>query len=78
MHTMLSTPFEHHCYAAMLTDALYVQQTTGARQKAVMAQYDPMPTIVPGSVLRERGIPDARVLTRRMARELRDRFKEVA
>jgi len=74
MHTMLSSPFEHASYAAMLTDALYIQQTTGSRQKAVVAAYDPMPEVVPGAVLRERGIPDARELSRAMQQDLLDRF----
>ncbi len=75
MHVMLSSPFEHMCYAAMLIDALYVQQTTGARQKAVCAVYDPMPKVTPGAVLRERGIPDARLLDGGMQKDLNDRFE---
>ena len=54
-YTALATEFHHQSYAACLVDAIYIQQTTGDRQKIVMADYDPPPKLYPPAFLRERG-----------------------
>ncbi|MBL4769461.1 MAG: DEAD/DEAH box helicase [Rhodobacteraceae bacterium] len=47
--------FDELLYAAMLNDALYIQQTTGTRQKVIYGNYDPTPRMFPANVLEERG-----------------------
>lgn len=54
-NTLLSIPFDDVCRAACLNDAIYIQQTTGARQKIVYADYDPLPQIFSPEFLREQG-----------------------
>jgi hypothetical protein len=54
-HTLLGPMFDHICRAACLNDALYIQQTTGSRQKIVYCDYDPMPMIYSPEFLREQG-----------------------
>lgn len=51
-----TTLFDQMNFAACLVDALYIQQTTGNRQRVIYAGYDPLPVIFPPSVLRERGM----------------------
>jgi len=51
-----TTMFDQLNFAACLNDALYIQQTTGNRQRIIYAGYDPLPVIFPPSVLRERGM----------------------
>jgi len=55
MHTNNTTLFDAENFAAMLTDSLYIQQTTGNPMKTVFANYDPTPRIFPSAVLNERG-----------------------
>lgn len=59
--------------SAALNDALYTQQTTAQRQKAVYAGYDPLPVIFPYDVLVERGFKP-RQLDSAGQRELVERF----
>lgn len=54
-HTLMSIEFDHVCRAACLNDAIYIQQTTGARQKIVYCDYDPLPMIYSPEFLREQG-----------------------
>ena len=53
--TTNTTEFDHQNMYACLIDALYIAQTTGVRQKAVYASYDPLPKQYPWDFLRERG-----------------------
>ncbi len=50
-----SSEFDHRNFAACIRDATYVQQSTGARQKLLMAQYDPIPPMFPAESLNELG-----------------------
>lgn len=54
-HTLMNIEFDHVCRAASLNDAIYIQQTTGSRQKIVYCDYDPMPMIYSPEFLREQG-----------------------
>ena len=74
--TNLTTEFDELNYAAMLNDAVYVQQTTGERQKAVLAVYNPTPKIFPPEVLKERGFHDIRILTPEDEELLRSKFDQ--
>lgn len=53
--TTNTTDFDHQNMYACLIDALYIAQTTGVRQKAVYASYDPLPKQYPWDFMRERG-----------------------
>lgn len=55
VHTLLGPTFDHICRAATLNDAIYIQQTTGSRQKVIYCDYDPMPSIYSPEFLREQG-----------------------
>lgn len=70
----MTTEFDHMNYAAMLNDALYVQQADGERQKAITAVYTSTPKIFPVEVLRERGFRDIKILSPDQQRLLADRF----
>lgn len=52
----LTTDFDHMVVNACLLDALYIHQTGGGMQKAVVAGWDPLPKVFPNSVLVERGL----------------------
>lgn len=54
-HVMVSCEFDRVNRAACLSDAVYVQQTTGADQRILYCDYDPLPAVYPESFLRERG-----------------------
>lgn len=56
--TVNSCEFDHQNMSACLIDSLYIHQSTGARQKAVYASYDPLPCVYPPDFLRERGFTD--------------------
>jgi hypothetical protein len=73
VHTLNSILFDHEVFAACLNDTLYIQQTTGSRQKLIKASYDPMPKIFPPEVLRERGM-EPENLDREMRKAMEDRF----
>lgn len=72
-HTNNTTLFDQMCFAACLIDALYIQQTTGNRQRIIYAGYDPLPVIFPPSVLRERGMNN-KMLSTEHQRALSDLF----
>ena len=72
----MNSPIDELNYAAMLNDAVYVQQTTGERQKAVLAVYNPTPKIFPPEVLKERGFHDIRILTPEDEELLRSKFDQ--
>lgn len=61
VHTNLCLEFDHANRAASLTDACYIQQTTGARQKIIYADYDPLPLIYSDEFLREGGFQPERL-----------------
>lgn len=61
VHTNLCLEFDHANRAATLQDALYIQQTTGSRQKIVIADYDPLPLIYSDEFLREGGFQPERL-----------------
>lgn len=68
-----TTEFDALNFAACLNDALYIHQSTGNRQKLVYAGYDPLPTIFPSEVLRERGFQN-RQLTKEQQEYLDEKF----
>lgn len=55
VHTMIATEFDEMNRAATLSDALYVQQTIGAVQRVLYADYAEMPKIFDPRVLAARG-----------------------
>ena len=73
MHTLLGPMFDHICRAATLQDAVYIQQTTGSRQKVVFCDYDPMPSIYSSEFLREQGTAPE-MLTKEQRRVLASLF----
>lgn len=52
----ISSMFEAACYASTLLDALYIHQTQGSRQKAIIGTYLFKPEVFPHEVMREMGI----------------------
>ena len=62
VHTMNTILFDHLNLSACLVDALYIQQTTGTRQKLCYAGYNPLPKMYPEDFLRERGFMDVKHL----------------
>jgi hypothetical protein len=73
VHTLLGPMFDHICRAATLQDAVYIQQTTGSRQKVVFCDYDPMPSIYSSEFLREQGTAPE-MLTKEQRRVLASLF----
>ncbi len=73
VHTNITSIFDQLNFAACLNDALYIQQTTGTRQKIIYCNYDPLPKIFPNSVLVERGLRP-QVLSRQMQIDMNERF----
>jgi predicted RNase H-like HicB family nuclease len=72
--TCNTTDFDHQNMFAALIDALYIHQTTGARQKAVYASYDPLPRQYPPDFLRERGFEGVKTLDAEGLRKLHEKF----
>ena len=73
-HTNHSLPFDRGNFGACLTDACYIHQTTGNRQKLIYGTYSPeMPKIASPLVLRERGYQNHQ-LTAEQLRFMRERF----
>lgn len=66
--------FDFLLFAACLNDSLYIHQSTGSRQKLIYCGYDPMPSVFPSEVLRERGFENV-ILDAEQRRLLDDRFK---
>lgn len=71
--TCISTEHEVGSLAATLNDALYIQQTTGNKQKVIYATWEPLPKIIPPEVLRERGYQN-KPLTPTQQTALEERF----
>lgn len=72
--TINSNEFDHQNMSACLIDALYIHQSTGSRQKAVYAGYDPLPRVYPPDFLRERGFTDLPQLDSATRAALEERF----
>lgn len=72
--TINTSLFDDQVFAATLNDAVYVQQTTGTRQKILYATYDEPPRIYPYQFLEERGL-QVKKLTPEMQRMLKERFQ---
>ncbi len=73
-HTMNTLMFDHLNTAACLVDALYIHQTTGARQKAIYASWNPLPKVYPDDFLRERGFVDVAQLDAEARAALEEKF----
>ena len=71
---MNSILFDHLNLSACLVDALYIQQTTGTRQKLCYAGYNPLPKMYPEDFLRERGFTDVHRLDAATRQLLVERF----
>lgn len=65
--------FDHLMFAACLTDALYIHQTTGNRQKLVFGTYDPMPKVYSPEFLREHGLQN-QLLSQQQRKFMEQRF----
>lgn len=72
-HTNFVMEFDHANRAATLNDAIYIQQTTGSRQKVIYADYDPLPLIYSDEFLREGGFQPER-LSPDQKKLLREKF----
>jgi len=55
-HTNHASDFDYVLLAASLTDSLYIHQSGGGTQKAVVAGWNPLPKLFPHSVMEERGL----------------------
>lgn len=76
--TCNTTDFDHQNMWACLIDALYIHQTTGARQKAIYASYNPLPRRYPEDFLRERGFTDIAQLDREARARLEEKFGDLS
>lgn len=76
--TCNTTDFDHQNMWACLIDALYIHQTTGARQKAIYSSYNPLPRRFPADFLRERGFTDVKQLDREAKARLEEKFGEIS
>jgi len=56
VHMNHTLDFDFMVLASSLSDALYIHQTGGGRQKAVVAGWSPLPRTFPHTVLEERGL----------------------
>lgn len=56
VHYSHNSTFDELQLAACLVDAVYIHQSTGVRQKVVIASYDPLPAVYPPEFLREQGL----------------------
>lgn len=72
--TVNTSEFDHQNMSACLIDALYIHQSTGSRQKAIYASYDPLPPVYPPDFLRERGFADVASLDPSARAALEERF----
>jgi len=59
VQTNLTTDFDRMLLATSLVDALYIHQTGGGQQKAIVAGWNPLPELFPASILEERGLDPA-------------------
>lgn len=74
--TCHTTDFDHQNLWACLIDSLYIHQTTGSRQKAIYASYNPLPSRFPADFLRERGFTDVAQLDAETRQRLVEKFGE--
>lgn len=72
--TVNSNEFDHQNMSACLIDSLYIHQSTGSRQKAIYAAYDPLPMVYPPDFLRERGFADVAMLDPKARAALEEKF----
>lgn len=72
--TINTSEFDHQNVSACLIDALYIHQSTGSRQKAIYADYDPLPRVYPPDFLRERGFADVPALDADARAALEEKF----
>ena len=75
--TCNTNDFDHQNMFACLIESLYIHQTTGTRQKAIYATYNPMPKRFPTDFLRERGFTDLPQLDREAQTRLAEKFGEM-
>lgn len=76
--TVNSNEFDHQNMSACLIDSLYIHQSTGSRQKAIYAAYDPLPRVYPPDFLRERGFADVAQLDPAARAALEEKFGPLA
>jgi hypothetical protein len=72
--TLNTSEFDHQNMSACLIDSLYIHQSTGSRQKAIYASYDPLPRVYPPDFLRERGFSDVAKLDPAARAALEEKF----
>jgi len=72
--TVNTSEFDHQNMSACLIDSLYIHQSTGSRQKAIYASYDPLPRVYPPDFLRERGFSDVPRLDSAVRAALEEKF----
>jgi hypothetical protein len=72
--TLVSNEFDDMCLAAILNDAIYVQETMNNPQKVLIASWDPMP-IIYGSQLLIRAGAQTRMLSARQQQMLAEKFQ---
>ena len=76
--TVNTSEFDHQNMSACLIDSLYIHQSTGSRQKAIYASYDPLPLVYPPDFLRERGFADVAQLDPAARAALEEKFGPMA
>lgn len=73
VYTNLTLEWDFMNFAATVNDSLYIQQTTGNRQKLIFSNYDPLPKMYPSTALSERGL-QTKILNREQQAILDERF----
>lgn len=73
---MLTTKFDELLFAACLNDAVYIQQTTGTRNKIVYCSYDPLPKVYSHAFLRARGF-DPKAIDSKGTNLLKEKFGDI-
>lgn len=73
VYTNHTVEFDELNFAACLNDSLYIHQTTGNRQKLIIAGYNPQPRVFPSAVLHERGLMN-KMLNTDQQRMLNEKF----
>jgi len=75
--TLNSNAFDHQVMAACLNDSVYIQATTGNRQKLMMCSWNPWPKTFPSDVLVRYGL-QPKILTGEMEQMRKDKFEPEA
>lgn len=70
--TNFTLDFDHQMFSAVLADALF-QHQAGSPSRLIYGDYDPVPKIAPGAVLREKGIVSGNNYDK-IEQQLRSRF----